>query len=201
MAPRAWTNVALMTGLFILFWFVAGGIALRYFILFIGVMSNMYALWDIVDDTIARKANGSDASAFADICGCFPSRGSAIPQSVKKTLLTLPHSLGCHLAGSGCHHVRCWHSCRYSRLQGQLRAYVMSRHRTNRATAIGNATTNRRAKLPSCSRFERCFSHRTHMVASNDGHNAEHLDSVIASLHSCRIESARDYQPFNGLNQ
>jgi hypothetical protein len=36
----------------------------------------MYVLWDIIDDTIERKANGSDASAFAQICGCFPSQGS-----------------------------------------------------------------------------------------------------------------------------
>lgn len=38
-------------------------------------MSTMYVLWDIIDDTIQRKANGSDASAFAQICGCFPSQG------------------------------------------------------------------------------------------------------------------------------
>lgn len=54
----------------------------------------MYVLWDVIggpvflwirdrtvltrlsaDDTIARKVNSSDASAFADICGCFPSQG------------------------------------------------------------------------------------------------------------------------------
>jgi hypothetical protein len=28
------------------------------------------------DDTIARKVNASDASAFAKICGCFPSQGN-----------------------------------------------------------------------------------------------------------------------------
>lgn len=62
-------------------------------VLFIGVMSCMYVLWDVigqthvprnpnsntnylpVDDTIARKVNSSDASAFAKICGCFPSQG------------------------------------------------------------------------------------------------------------------------------
>lgn len=37
-------------------------------------MSCMYVLWDVIDDTIARKVNTSDASAFADICGCCPSR-------------------------------------------------------------------------------------------------------------------------------
>jgi len=37
-------------------------------------MSCMYVLWDTVDDTIKRKVNESDASAFAEICGCCPSR-------------------------------------------------------------------------------------------------------------------------------
>ena len=55
----------------------------------------MYVLWDVIgecsylrrmsqrlivylhiDDTIARKVNSSDASAFAKICGCFPSQGN-----------------------------------------------------------------------------------------------------------------------------
>ncbi|KAH9935811.1 peptidase M50B-like-domain-containing protein [Amylocystis lapponica] len=69
-----WLLILGMTGLIVLFWFVAGGVALRYFVLFIGVMSCLYVLWDIVDDTVARKVNSSDASAFADICGCCPSQ-------------------------------------------------------------------------------------------------------------------------------
>ncbi|KAL0576199.1 hypothetical protein V5O48_005766 [Marasmius crinis-equi] len=69
-----WVLILGMSGLIVLFWFVAGGIALRYLVLFIGVMSCMYVLWDIVDDTISRKVNSSDASAFAKICGCFPSQ-------------------------------------------------------------------------------------------------------------------------------
>ncbi|PCH38592.1 hypothetical protein WOLCODRAFT_97377 [Wolfiporia cocos MD-104 SS10] len=69
-----WLLIVGMSGLVVLFWFVDGGAALRYFILFIGVMSCMYALWDIVDDTIDRKINSSDASQFALICGCFPSQ-------------------------------------------------------------------------------------------------------------------------------
>jgi len=69
-----WALIFGMTALIVLFWFVGGGVALRYFVLFIGVMSCMYALWDVIDDTITRKVNTSDASAFADICGCCPSR-------------------------------------------------------------------------------------------------------------------------------
>ncbi|KAH9069419.1 peptidase M50B-like-domain-containing protein [Lactarius deliciosus] len=69
-----WVLLLGMSGLIILFWFVKGGVALRYLVLFIGVMSCMYVLWDVIDDTIARKVNSSDASAFAKICGCFPSQ-------------------------------------------------------------------------------------------------------------------------------
>ncbi|KAA1477081.1 hypothetical protein DENSPDRAFT_844243 [Dentipellis sp. KUC8613] len=69
-----WVLIVGMSGLIVLFWFVAGGEALRYLVLFIGVMSCLYVLWDVIDDTIARKVNTSDASAFADICGCCPSR-------------------------------------------------------------------------------------------------------------------------------
>ncbi|KAF8626219.1 hypothetical protein AX15_004908 [Amanita polypyramis BW_CC] len=72
----SWALIIGMSGLIVLFWFVAGGVALRYLVLFIGVMSCMYALWDVVGkyDTIARKVNTSDASLFAKICGCFPSQ-------------------------------------------------------------------------------------------------------------------------------
>ncbi|KAJ7261373.1 peptidase M50B-like-domain-containing protein [Mycena haematopus] len=69
-----WVLILGMAGLIILFWFVAESEALRYLVLFIGVMSCMYVLWDVIDDTIARKVNSSDASAFAKICGCFPSQ-------------------------------------------------------------------------------------------------------------------------------
>jgi len=69
-----WLLILGMSGLIVLFWFVGGGVALRYFILFMGVMSCMYVLWDVIDDTISRKVNGSDASSFADICGCCPSQ-------------------------------------------------------------------------------------------------------------------------------
>jgi len=70
----SWVLIIGMSGLIILFWFVADAVALRYFILFVGVMSCMYVLWDVIDDTIRRKVNTSDASAFAEICGCCPSR-------------------------------------------------------------------------------------------------------------------------------
>jgi len=69
-----WVLIIGMVGLIVAFWFIAHAVALRYLILFIGVMSDLYAIWDIIDDTVARKVNSSDASHFAEICGCFPSR-------------------------------------------------------------------------------------------------------------------------------
>lgn len=69
-----WVLILGMSGLIVLFWLVADSVALRFFILFVGVMSDLYVLWDVIDDTIARKVNSSDASAFARICGCFPSQ-------------------------------------------------------------------------------------------------------------------------------
>ncbi|OJA21532.1 hypothetical protein AZE42_01791 [Rhizopogon vesiculosus] len=85
-----WVLILGMSGLIVLFWLVADSVALRFFVLFIGVMSDLYVLWDVIgksmikssmfhangssDDTIERKVNSSDASAFARICGCCPSR-------------------------------------------------------------------------------------------------------------------------------
>ncbi|TCD63105.1 hypothetical protein EIP91_005977, partial [Steccherinum ochraceum] len=69
-----WVLILGMSGLIVLFWLVANSVALRYLVLFIGVMSCMYVLWDVIDDTIARKVNGSDAYAFSEICGCCPSQ-------------------------------------------------------------------------------------------------------------------------------
>ncbi|KAJ7577537.1 peptidase M50B-like-domain-containing protein [Mycena floridula] len=69
-----WALILGMAALIVVFWFAGGGVALRYLVLFIGVMSCLYVIWDVVDDTIARKVNSSDASAFARICGCCPSR-------------------------------------------------------------------------------------------------------------------------------
>ena len=44
----SWALILGMSGLIILFWFVAGGVALRYLVLFIGVMSCMYVVWDVI---------------------------------------------------------------------------------------------------------------------------------------------------------
>src|ERR1700722_11110740 len=70
-------------------------------------MSCLYALWDIVgmwnlhafptiefsrpplpDDTVARKVNSADASAFARICGCCPSQALSHICACTRILLT-----------------------------------------------------------------------------------------------------------------
>lgn len=67
-----------MTVLFIgciaFLWWFKDSIGLRYFVLFIGTMSALYSLWDIIEDLILRKVNESDASKFSKICcgGCLP---------------------------------------------------------------------------------------------------------------------------------
>ncbi|KAL7753279.1 hypothetical protein RI367_001054 [Sorochytrium milnesiophthora] len=45
---------------------------LIYVVLFMGVMSACYSLWDIVEDLIRRRVNESDASKFAERYGCCP---------------------------------------------------------------------------------------------------------------------------------
>ncbi|KAJ3334064.1 hypothetical protein HDU76_011588 [Blyttiomyces sp. JEL0837] len=46
---------------------------LRYVVLFLGVMSSLYSVWDIIEDLVIRKVNESDASHFSRICchGCL----------------------------------------------------------------------------------------------------------------------------------
>ncbi|TXT04273.1 hypothetical protein VHUM_04271 [Vanrija humicola] len=63
----AWLTIALMVALILICWLVAHSVALRFLVLFIGVMSCMYCLWDIVDDTLKAKKRGSDASEFAKV--------------------------------------------------------------------------------------------------------------------------------------
>ncbi|KAK3325561.1 peptidase M50B-like-domain-containing protein [Apodospora peruviana] len=58
-------TILLAVGLLVGCWFIAHAEALRYVILFIGVMSSLYSVWDICDDLILRKVNSSDASVFA----------------------------------------------------------------------------------------------------------------------------------------
>ncbi|CAI2165297.1 15136_t:CDS:2 [Funneliformis geosporum] len=55
-------------------WFIEKGAGLKYFVLFVGVMSCLYSVWDIMDDLVFRKVNESDASKFAKLCRCCPAQ-------------------------------------------------------------------------------------------------------------------------------
>lgn len=58
-------TVLLAVALLVACWFINHAEALRFVVLFIGVMSSLYSVWDICDDLILRKVNSSDASVFA----------------------------------------------------------------------------------------------------------------------------------------
>ncbi|GAA6003974.1 hypothetical protein JCM10207_006493 [Rhodosporidiobolus poonsookiae] len=58
-------TILLATGFIVACWFIAHGAALRFYILFLGVMNSLYSAYDICDDLIFRKVNESDASVFA----------------------------------------------------------------------------------------------------------------------------------------
>ncbi|KAJ3342716.1 hypothetical protein HDU93_001288 [Gonapodya sp. JEL0774] len=60
--------VAFAAVIILLFIFLPVG--LRYAMLWMGTMSALYSLYDIVDDLIKRRVNESDASQFARVCGC-----------------------------------------------------------------------------------------------------------------------------------
>lgn len=65
---RDWLTILTVlaaVGLLIACWFIRSAEALRFVVLFVGVMSGLYSAWDISDDLILRKVNSSDASVFA----------------------------------------------------------------------------------------------------------------------------------------
>ncbi|KIM97186.1 hypothetical protein OIDMADRAFT_130122 [Oidiodendron maius Zn] len=71
-ARRDWLTIGtilLAVGLLIACWFIKHAEPLKYVVLFIGVMSALYSVWDICDDLILRKVNTSDASVFAERYG------------------------------------------------------------------------------------------------------------------------------------
>lgn len=62
--------IALIVGLF----FIEEGAGIRYVMLFLGVMSCLYSIWDIFEDLVFRRVNESDASQFAKVCFCCPAQ-------------------------------------------------------------------------------------------------------------------------------
>ncbi|KAH9462697.1 hypothetical protein Pst134EB_006577 [Puccinia striiformis f. sp. tritici] len=68
------TVVIIAIGIMVGLWFIDHGSPLRFYVLFNGVMSCLYSVWDIVDDLVFRKVNESDATQFAKLCPIIPSR-------------------------------------------------------------------------------------------------------------------------------
>ncbi|KAL6715991.1 hypothetical protein ACLMJK_006953 [Lecanora helva] len=67
-ARKDWLTIGTVlasVGLLVACWFIKHAEPLRFVVLFIGVMSALYSVWDICDDLILRKVNSSDASVFA----------------------------------------------------------------------------------------------------------------------------------------
>jgi len=62
-------TIILAIGLLVACWFIQHAEPLRFVVLFIGVMSSLYSVWDICDDLILRKVNSSDASVYAERYG------------------------------------------------------------------------------------------------------------------------------------
>lgn len=52
-------------------------LALRLVCIFDGLMNSMYSVWDIIDDTVQRDAQGSDAVECATLLGC-PNGGRVV---------------------------------------------------------------------------------------------------------------------------
>lgn len=76
-ARRSWLTlltVLFAIGMLVAFWFIDHGRPLRFYVLFVGTMSALYALYDIMDDLIFRKVNESDASQFARLCPIMGAR-------------------------------------------------------------------------------------------------------------------------------
>jgi hypothetical protein len=101
-ARRDWLTiltVLLAVGLLVACWFIAHAEPLRYVVLFIGVMSSLYSLWDICDDLILRKVNSSDASVFAKRYG-----GSSACWGVIWSIVSLVFMIAGILAGIAVFH-------------------------------------------------------------------------------------------------
>ncbi|KAI0322819.1 peptidase M50B-like-domain-containing protein, partial [Amylostereum chailletii] len=55
----------LFEGLLIGFWFIDHGDALRWYMLFLGVMHILFVVWDVTDEKLFRKPNDSDSTQWS----------------------------------------------------------------------------------------------------------------------------------------
>lgn len=87
-------TILMAVGLLVGCWFIKHAEPLKYVVLFIGVMSSLYSVWDICDDLILRKVNESDASVFAQRYG-----GSSQCWGVIWSIVSLVFMIGGIIAG------------------------------------------------------------------------------------------------------
>ncbi|KAL5434190.1 hypothetical protein PMIN06_011452 [Paraphaeosphaeria minitans] len=87
-------TILLAVGLLVACWFIKHAEPLRFVVLFIGVMSSLYSVWDICDDLILRKVNSSDASVFAKRYG-----GSSQCWGIIWSMISLVFMIGGIIAG------------------------------------------------------------------------------------------------------
>ncbi|PWN37895.1 uncharacterized protein FA14DRAFT_115716, partial [Meira miltonrushii] len=64
---RTWARIRILIcmAISIAFFFINHATALRFYVLFLGVLNAFYVLWDIADDFVFRKSNESDIALFA----------------------------------------------------------------------------------------------------------------------------------------
>lgn len=83
-----------MAGIIVAFWFIAHSIALQYYVLFMGVMSCLYSIWDIIEDLVLYKHNDSDASAFSRLVGGPPQMWGVLWAAISVVFFALGMIIG-----------------------------------------------------------------------------------------------------------
>ncbi|EIW67725.1 hypothetical protein TREMEDRAFT_33284 [Tremella mesenterica DSM 1558] len=72
----AFGSIIICEAVLIGLWFGDHGSALRYYVLFLGVMNLFYSVWDYVDEALYDKRNSSDCSQFSHLLG-WPRAGES----------------------------------------------------------------------------------------------------------------------------
>ncbi|OCF35107.1 hypothetical protein I317_01817 [Kwoniella heveanensis CBS 569] len=65
----AFASIIVCEAILIGLWFGDHGNALRFYILFVGVMNLFYVVWDYVDERLFDKRNTSDCAQFSELLG------------------------------------------------------------------------------------------------------------------------------------
>ncbi|WVR06535.1 hypothetical protein IAU60_003566 [Kwoniella sp. DSM 27419] len=65
----AFASIIVCEGILVGLWFGDHGNALRFYVLFVGVMNLFYVVWDYVDERLFDKRNTSDCAQFSELLG------------------------------------------------------------------------------------------------------------------------------------